>query len=506
MNIDVKPERVAIDDDAERTKSRLLAMVSHEIRTPLNGIIGMGHLLSDTQLTPAQQTYVDAITSSGESLLILVNDLLAFGRLQSGEAQAKPEPMLVETLLAGVNELMATQAYAKGIDLGYVIDPSVPQYIQAVPGHLRQVLFNIIGNAVKFTSNGGVKTTVSTADGYVSFGVTDTGPGISTDAQQRIFEAFEQAEHGATRGHDGAGLGLAIARKLVVAAGGTIKLQSDVGAGSNFTIKLPCDEVVTVGSTQQALDPIHLVMKPGPERDCICTSLKAFGIDVVVTDDLPERGVLIVDSRLDQNLLDSARQRNDYRVVVLIPPSERGSTAAQFQAEGHAYLTRPVRPSTLKRVCFAALNGEHVHPLPKRNAPERAPKSESGVASHQLRVLLAEDNAVNALLAGKLLDRRGHTVVHAENGQQAVNLISNAQFDVILMDVHMPVLDGLGAIRSIRATEEASGSAPVPIFALTADETHETNDAALNAGATGRAPKPLTNAILERIEAQAARR
>ena len=491
MNTHVARPTEQTGDEADRATARFLAMVSHEIRTPLNGIIGMGKLLSDTPLSAEQQTYVDAITTSGEALLVLVNDLLAFGRLESGDTQARREPVSLEGLIAGVLELMAPQAHGKGIDLGYAIAADVADSVHTVPGHLRQVLFNVVGNAVKFTEAGGVKVEVRRKNDMVAIAVTDTGPGIPAEACQRVFEAFEQAENGTTRAHDGAGLGLAIARRLMQANGGGLKLHSVYGKGSCFTITLPASGAAAPVAQNACNEPVMLMMPEGPERDCMTMALEANGYSVALVSEPPERGTLLVDARAGATILDTVVERDDLRAVVLIEPGARGTIAARFQAHGHAYLTRPVRPATLKRIMASVTEGvsptvaASTDPAPKR--PGKRTK-----AARSLNVLLAEDNPVNALLARTVLERAGHHVHHVDNGELAVAAFESGNPDLVLMDMHMPVMDGIAAIRAIRAIEERIGASSVPIYSLTADETEETRQAIVSAGATGSVAKPLT--------------
>lgn len=493
---DLHQPQNTLAQDVDRTKARFLAMVSHEIRTPLNGIIGMGKLLSDTRLTEEQHAYVDAITSSGEQLLLLVNDLIAFGRIQSGDAQARPESVDLQTLLAGVAELMATQAHAKGLDLGYHLASDVPETICIVPGRLRQVLFNVIGNAVKFTETGGVKIVVTRSASHILIAVSDTGPGVERQAQARIFQAFEQAEGGYARSHDGAGLGLAIARKLTEAAGGTLTLDSEPGKGSCFTLALPCsDDYETELSPKPRRQPINLQMDDGPERDCLVAALEANGHPILDTDTTP---IVIVDARLGEKALNAVRKRSDIQSIALIPPGARGSVGAEFKADGQFYLTRPVRPSTLKRVLEAAQTASQVDARPKAAAAEQeAPQPDSAT---QLSILIAEDNPVNALLTKRMLQMAGHRVIHVEDGARAIEEAKRNPVDAILMDMHMPVMDGIEAIKAIRQREEELGLRPVPIFALTADETEEIHHSVANAGASRLLPKPLSSDMVTLIE------
>lgn len=498
MNAATTPDNPDRNRDDARAKSRFIAMVSHEIRTPLNGIIGMGKLLADTKLTAEQHAYVDAITSSGQALLVLVNDLLEFGRLEGGEVKAAAEPVNLRDLITGVAELLSTTAHAKGLDFAYHVSPEVPDTVRAVPGHMRQVLFNVVGNAVKFTETGGVALRVTAERDVVRIAVRDTGPGIQPEAQARIFEAFEQAEHGHSRRHEGAGLGLAISRRLMEAGGGSLELTSEPGDGSTFMITIPVPGFVPDAPRMPDAGRCVIAMRDGPERDCLVAALGDIGIAVVdgeatTSSNLAEQArdtdFAIIDTREEAFRL-SDDQPSGIALIALIEAAERGSIGARFKADGHSYLTRPVRQSTLARVTDAILSNEAMDTASAPQVP--APVAAASVtSSDRLDVLFAEDNPVNALLTRRMLENAGHAVTHCENGQLAVEAVRAKRYDVVLMDLHMPVMDGIDAITAIREIEEAEGRPPVRIHVLTADDSHDSAQDAVNAGANGFLSKPL---------------
>jgi signal transduction histidine kinase/CheY-like chemotaxis protein len=508
-NTDIHEVQRARDEAerANRAKSRFLAMTSHEIRTPLNGIIGMGKLLADTELTPEQQNYVDAITVSSEALLTLVNDLMEFARFESGDLEFHPKHTDIAPLLSGVAELICGRAYAKGIDLGYYLEPDVPEAAVFDPGRLRQALMNIIGNAVKFTEEGGVSVHVSHDDDMLVFAIRDTGPGIAARDQQRIFDEFEQASIGINRPYEGIGLGLAISKRIIEAAGGSIELASRVGEGACFTIRYPVTGAKPAERNNKVLAgrAIAILSSNTIEADMLAQSLRDAGATAEIFQDRDAAiaackdesrcTTLIVDNRIEGGA-DAFLDFDEFPVelIALIEAEDRNSTGAQFKEAEHAFLTRPVRPNSLIRIVSHAKDAQSVVASAMASSIITRPGMymKSG-----LNVLVAEDNPVNALLTLRMLEKLGHRVHHVENGKEAVDAVRAAHtqagmpYDIILMDLHMPVLDGVDAISAVRRFEDETELSPVPILALTADVLPETHVNVLNAGADGILTKPL---------------
>jgi two-component system, sensor histidine kinase and response regulator len=538
MNTDLTVAKDAAEA-ASRAKGEFLANMSHEIRTPINGIMGMTELALDTELTTEQRDYLQLVKSSGESLLSVINDILDFSKVESGKLDLEMIEFNLYDCVGETMKTLALRAHQKQLELAYDADPEVPSHLLGDPGRLRQILVNLVGNAIKFTQRGEVLVTiekVSQKSGSVElhFKVKDTGIGIPPEKQGLLFKAFSQADSSTTRKYGGTGLGLAISVRLAELMGGKMWVDSSEGQGSTF--HFTARFVISAAKFQPASPALEnalqglrvlVVDDNDTNRRILCDMTRGWGMRPYATEggalalaavemaeqELDPFRVILIDCHMPgmdgfelaekmQTRIKTNAEVAKATVLMLTSGGLPGEANRCREVGISAYLLKPVLKDDLLAAIRAALSQRRVE---TDKAPALVTRHNLRESTRKLRILVAEDNAVNQAVILRVLQKMGHTAVLAQNGKEALALASAEKFDLVFMDVQMPEMDGMTATAAIRENEKEKGATHLPIFAMTAHAMKGDRERCLDAGMDGYLTKPVRFSDIEQTLSSAVR-
>ena len=512
-------------EDANQAKGRFLATMSHEIRTPLNGIIGMADLLDNSALTGPQREMVQTIGTSADALSAQINDILDFSKIESGKIAVRVSDVDLHVTIAQVRSMLLAQARAKDLQFSIHIAPKTPQIVRADADRLRQILINLVSNAIKYTDQGRVLLSIEPVlrdDGQtdVRFEVVDTGIGIPDDMQERIFERFTQTDEAVSRQFDGVGLGLAIVKQLVGLMDGSIGVDSTPGNGSTFWVELPLEPgPAPRKSARNAIGKLGIVILSAEKTtiDAIRRPLEALGLEPTVikspanamarlieaTSTADSTSVLFIDDTLPAEDIDKLTRlragtanESDWQFVLVSSAWRKRAKDRDLRNIYATILPKPVREFEIAAVLHALDPGD------LRDHPVQETQTNTKVG--RLKVLVADDNRVNRTVIAKILERGGHEATLVENGEMALDALENNRFDIALMDINMPVMSGIEAVNLYHFS--MLGDDRTPIIALTADATPETKKRCEEAGFDAHLTKPIKADMLLDMVAVAARK